>query len=628
MIFSGLPAAVLGGLFFAGGACLVALYWLRLRRRAVAVPFSLLWDRIVRDRDTAALFSKLQRLLSLLLQLTLLGLLVLALGNPRWVERPHAGRTTVVLLDASASMQATDVSPNRLAVAKDKVKALVRAMDASDRMLVAQMDAMVTPLGPLTSDRSVLEQEVDAVKPTEMRADFARALRFAIDVLSDVEHREIVVVSDGALGPDADAYGSVALGGARLSYVKIGARGDNVGLTEFAVRRYPLNKSRYEVMLELTNTGPRAEDVELQLLGDGAVVELTRVHLSGGERLPRFYSELSGASRVLEARIERVDGSRDDLPVDDRAYALLPERKRATVLAVTVGNTYVQAALLLDEYLDVTVVPPAGYEAAVRTGHWDAILFDGVTPAEPPLANAVYLDPRGTAGPVAVGAALRSPGFDWVDRKHPVLSFVSLDDVNVSVAHRLVPRPGDRVLGTSGQDRVPLLVSGSRDGYRFVALGFDIRDSDFPLRISWPLFVIGCIDWFSGDVSQYISGYRTGDVWHVPVPAGAEQATLRGPGGLVEPVPVHDGYAVWLGERSGVYELTAGEVTTSIAGNLLDAAESAIAPLDHIVAGGTEAGAIPVPRPQTHREVWALLLVVALGLTAMEWATYHRRVTV
>jgi hypothetical protein len=161
-----------------------------------------------------------------------------------------------------------------------------------------------------------------------------------------------------------------------------------------------------------------------------------------------------------------------------------------------------------------------------------------------------------------------------------------------------------------------------------VALGFDIRDSDFPLRISWPLFVIGCIDWFSGDRSEYISGFRTGDVWHVPVQAGARQATLRGPGNTVETVPVHEGYAVWLGERSGFYELTAGELTTSFAGNMLDAAESAIAPRDFLTAGGTQTQSGVTPRPRAHREVWTLLLLVALGLTAVEWVTYHRRVTV
>ena len=84
------------------------------------MPFSPLWERILRDKEATSLFSKLKRLLSLLLQLALLALLVLALGDPRAAESLLKGRTLVVLVDASASMQATDVAPSRLAAAQGR----------------------------------------------------------------------------------------------------------------------------------------------------------------------------------------------------------------------------------------------------------------------------------------------------------------------------------------------------------------------------------------------------------------------------------------------------------------------------------------------------------------------------
>ena len=325
----GLPLAELAAIFAAVGIGVAVLYVLKLRRRVVAVPFSPLWERILRDKDATTLFSRLKRLLSLLLQLVLLALLVLALGDPRAAESLVKGRNVVVLVDASASMQATDVAPSRLGVAKDEVGKMIRGLGGADRMLIAQMDAVVTPLGPMTGDTSALEREVDSIAATDARADFPRALRFATDVLRGADRAEIVVVSDGALGAADDAAGAVHLGDAKLSYVRVGKRGKNVGITEFSVRRYPLDRSRYEVMLELTNSSPDVEDVELQLLGDGALVDLTKLRLQPGERLPRFYPQLSGANRTLEAKIARVDGTHDDLPVDDHEYALLPERRRA-----------------------------------------------------------------------------------------------------------------------------------------------------------------------------------------------------------------------------------------------------------------------------------------------------------
>jgi hypothetical protein len=628
MILAGLSFVQLAALFGAAGFGVLVLYILKLRRRVAAVPFSPLWERILRDKEATTLFSKLKRLASLLLQLALLALLVLALGDPRAAESLLAGRTVVVLVDASASMQATDVAPNRLAAAKAEVRTLVRGLGGADRMLLAQMDAMVTPLGPLTSDTSALERELDSIHATDTRADFARALRFATDVLRGSGRGEIVVVSDGALEEASDASGPVHLGNAKLSYVKVGREASNVGVTQFSVRRYPLDKSRYEVMLELTNTGPDLEEVELQLLGDGALVDLTKLRLRSGERLPRFYPQLSGASRTLEAKIARVDGTHDDLPADDHAYALLPERRRARVLVVSEGDTYLDAALLLDEYLDVTDVNLKGYAGAIAKGPWDVVIFDRVTPADMPHANALYLDPRGPGAPVTVERELKQPSFDKIERKHPVVRFLALDDVNVALGHKLVPQSGDKVLGAADRGASPILVAGARGGHRFVALGFDVRDSDLPLRVAWPLFILDCIDWFTNEDTQYLSSLRTGDVWRLPVDATVAQASVKRPDGVVQRVPVHEGRAVLLGEQSGFYELTAGGETTTFAANLLDVSESTIMPQDSVVVAGTQAGPVEGFHSGIRREIWIYLLLAAALLSALEWATYHRRVTV
>ncbi len=633
MIFAGLPLAELVAIFAAVGVGVAVLYVLKLRRRVVAVPFSPLWERILRDKEATTLFSKLKRLLSLLLQLALLALLVLALGDPRAAESLIKGRTVVVLVDASASMQATDVAPTRLGVAKDEVKKMIRGLGGADRMLIAQMDAMVTPLGPMTGDTSALERELDSIAATDARADFPRALRFATDVLRGADRAEIVVVSDGALGAAEDASGPVHLGDAKLSYVKVGKQARNVGITQFSVRRYPLDRSRYEVMLELTNASPEVEDVELQLLGDGALVDLTKLRLQPGEHLPRFYPQLSGASRTLEAKIARVDGTHDDLPIDDHAYALLPERRRAKVLVVTPGNTYLEAALLLDEYLDVTDVVPQGYAPAIAKGGWDAVLFDGVTPAELPKANALYLDPRGPGGPVRVEGLLKAPGFDKVDRKHPALRFLALDDVNVAEGHKLVPESGDKVLGAADGGASPILVAGTRSGFKFVALGFDVRQSDLPLRVAWPLFVLDCINWFTDEDAEYLSAYRTGDVWRIPVSGAASKAVVKMPDGSRQPVAVRDGRAVLLGERAGFYEVSDdadadGARSVAFAANLLDAEETAIAPQDKLTVDGKGAGDVTGFHFGVRREIWVYLLLAAALLTALEWATYHRRVTV
>src|SRR5689334_3549351 len=280
MHFTGVPLQTLIQIGALAGAAVVVFYILKLRRRPVAVPFSKIWQKILRDKEATSLFSQLKRLLSLLLQLALLALLLLALGDPRAAANLIEGRNIVVLIDGSASMKATDVGPSRIESARERVRAMVRGLSGSDRMLIAQMDAAVTPLSTLTGEISELEAGVAAVKASDASADFARSLRFASDTLRGLPSPEIIVVSDGALSEATDSAGPVHLGEIKLSYVPIGQHARNAAITGFSVRRYPLDKSRYEVMLEVTNTGDEAMDVELSLLGDGQLTDLSRLRLN------------------------------------------------------------------------------------------------------------------------------------------------------------------------------------------------------------------------------------------------------------------------------------------------------------------------------------------------------------
>ena len=112
MTLLGLPAAQLAPALALGSGVLVALYLLKQQRRRVPVPFARLWQRVLRESESSALQRRLKRLLSLLLQLVMLALLVLALGDPR-LSQSRAGRTLVLLVDTSASMQARTLAKER-----------------------------------------------------------------------------------------------------------------------------------------------------------------------------------------------------------------------------------------------------------------------------------------------------------------------------------------------------------------------------------------------------------------------------------------------------------------------------------------------------------------------------------
>src|SRR5689334_6458102 len=85
-------------------APIIVLYMLRLRRREVKVSSTMLWQRLMQDREANAPWQRLRRNLLLLLQLLILAALVFALARPFIPVPTVASGSVAVLIDASASM--------------------------------------------------------------------------------------------------------------------------------------------------------------------------------------------------------------------------------------------------------------------------------------------------------------------------------------------------------------------------------------------------------------------------------------------------------------------------------------------------------------------------------------------
>ena len=145
------------------------------------------------------------------------------------------------------------------------------------------------------------------------------------------------------------------------------------------------------------------------------------------------------------------------------------------------------------------------------------------------------------------------------------------------------------------------------------------------------LFVLNTINAFIEEDTGYVSSYRTGDVWHIAVPGSLSSVSLQEPGGAKHAVPVSDGRAVFRGELAGFYKLTGGADDAPLgefAANLSDPEESRIAPQKELVLGGKKATAVSVAKASLKSEVWIYLLLAVMGISLIEWITYHRRVTV
>ncbi|MBI5477810.1 MAG: VWA domain-containing protein, partial [Deltaproteobacteria bacterium] len=202
MSLFGLALAKLAAIFGAVAVALIVLYILKLRRRRVEVPFARLWAQVAGQKESTALLMRLRRLVSLLLQLVFVALLVLAVGDPRLGVTALAGRSVVLVVDASASMKATDGTPTRLDAAKREARKLARGLGGADLCMVVRMDGQPGPLTGFTGDGPMLLRAIDGIEASDTPADLLGALRFAADALRGRQHPELIIIGDGAYPPD------------------------------------------------------------------------------------------------------------------------------------------------------------------------------------------------------------------------------------------------------------------------------------------------------------------------------------------------------------------------------------------------------------------------------------------
>ncbi|MFE8069545.1 VWA domain-containing protein [Marinobacteraceae bacterium S3BR75-40.1] len=137
----------------------------------------------------------------------------LSLSGPAWRQTPHPLQertdSLAVVLDLSLSMLATDLSPDRLTRAKQKIRDLLSMREgALTGLVVYAADAHVVT--PLTEDRRTIEALLPAVDPFIMPANGSRPDRGVAKAIELLKRGgqgpgQILLVTDGIDQNEAEA---------------------------------------------------------------------------------------------------------------------------------------------------------------------------------------------------------------------------------------------------------------------------------------------------------------------------------------------------------------------------------------------------------------------------------------
>lgn len=468
---------------FLGFLPVIALYVLKRKARRTPVPSLLLWKKTEERTRQNRPFQRLRSQLLLWLQLAMVALLALALMRP--VTAGGLKGESVFVFDLSASMQAVnEQGVSRMEEAKRQALDLLSGMRDGDAVTVLAAGTSFSPVVSRSTDHALAEHAIRSLEAGNGGADLSGALSLAAAMKRETFGMEIYVFTDSTVEIPQDAH---------LRAVGEGA--SNVSLMDMS-----LQPEENTAFVRLVSWGGDAQ-VEVECYADGALCDVRAVSLTDGESQGVLLTVPEG-TRSAMARVSPGGA----LAVDDTRWAVAQSRRQYTALLVTEGNVFLEEALRLRPELNLVLASPQDVQAATGC---DLYIYDGVLPQTLPETGAVWaVNPTEAVAGIMPGEAAQGDGTLRAatgEEAAAICEHLLLTDVAIRSFRPL--SGGMPVLLSGGQ---PMLALSEEGGRRAAVLGFDLHDSNLPLKADFPVMVQNLLSWLLPDAAASVEAAGCG----------------------------------------------------------------------------------------------------------------------
>ena len=644
---------------------ILLLYFLKLRRTSVEVPSTYLWTRTIEDLHVNSIWQRLRNSLLLLLQLLLALLLLLACLQPGCEGTDLVGDRFIFMVDQSASMSATDLpsGETRLEKAKTDIRNMIDGMADEASAMIISFSNESDVVQSYTKNKSLLKRKLSEIKQTQRTTDMTEALTAAsglanpgrtsdrtssVDIqVADALRAKMFIFSDGGV---AEVPG-FSLGNLEAEYRPIGAPDipHNVGITAFSISRDVDTESGVQAFARLQNADDEDHTIDVSLYADGEVIDARADIKIGKENSKVMSFDLTPLLANFEHAIEveiRIENE-DVYMLDNTAFGSIEPPRKINALIVTPGNNFLNLAMDTErikrlanvEFKLPSYLEDKAYVESTALGDYDLIFYDRCAPEKLPDCNTLFF------GSIP-------PGGNWsaepkqfptiiIDTlvTHPLMNAIQMGSVTIVEGTPLTGPKGSISLMDASYGSV--LGISSRAGFEDVVVGFTLLEldddgetvinSDWPNKLSFPLFMQNALTWLGGASKFSASGGTTpGELvtfrTHVP----SQSVSVENPDGRSTRLkPRKDNTFVYSSaDETGIYSVSNNETKVLdqlLAVNLLDPRESNLTVRDELNIGYEEIEKT-VEEVPARKEYWTWVILVALVILLLEWYIYNRRV--
>ncbi len=593
----------------------VLLYLLKPRGKDYRISSNLLWDKLFQNQQSKTFVEKFIHNALMYLQILILMLLVLALMSPYINRQGNSGGNMVLVLDTSGSMQHdTGEGRTRLEQSLEEAWNLIDTSENTAFSIVTSDCTGAELLAVGVRDKDKLRDLLRQVECCDGPGGLEQA-QSLVETLwrADQESGEstrtsqVVVYTDGIGAPEAMAYADFF----DAQVVVAGGPVDNVAnnFLSYAYRDGNAAEGNITCAASITNFSDQTASMEVSLYQGDSLQEVRQLSLGAGETTLCFFQEFQWQGEPLRSQVSSVkfDGkeTKDSLKTDNESYGIPARETSMDGVLIGKGNTYIEkayqaavgkslaraeSAAALQEGGDLIRIYDAG---TAGTETQEAGQSDQGQKEFLPSKSMVFAGSQNASGTVE-GVLLTMTACDLTSG---MSSFAV--GVNETKVYQ-VPEWGTGFLW-AGEECAGYY--GEHDGVKTVVLGFDLRESDFPLKAEFPIFMSNAIH-FLGDTSLLASNvYTAGERVLFHPQADFDVNTLAGEtrkAGLYQVQGAGD--PEWYVVRFATNSQSDGRITA-----------------EGTVAGDFSGSGL------VRKKLRNVLLVLILALTAAEWILYVRQ---
>lgn len=562
-------------------------------------------------------FKHLRSNFPLIIQILIVIFASLSLADPIWLSPSNLAGNTVLVLDTSASMLAKAESESRIEVAKKMALELVEGVTTKKQIALLETGTMPFLLSRFSDDKDHLTKIISNLKVKEVPGDLKKVSILALSFIRNNPNNSILILTDGA-DPQLQEVKNLD---PRISIRIIEGGEDNVAITQFSFRRELKDSNKIQLFLNIKNYNQEAVLSPLEITVDEYPVFNESVGLDALESRS-FIIPLQGlkAGKIL-ARLKR----NDDFTIDNRAFAVLNRSTDIYVQLFTKGNVFLERVLTSYPNVILNKSPEIlddSWQQQLDLNH--LVIVDNMPAPTAPNGNLVFINHSNPALPLVEGPKIKFPQVTSWDRQHPLLKELNIHDLLIQQAKEIESFRGAKPILQS--NKTDLVFTVEKEKLRAVYFGFDLKESDFPLKVAFPIFWNNLMNWMIPAIGDpAYTHFQTGSSIPLLLKPQTKEILVRTPDRRRINLPVKQQPFIFNDTGySGIYKIREGKSWFYFATNLLNENESNILP-KQFSPKDENSVFNAIAQENTKRKIWFLVLILVALFLMFEWFVWSSK---